>query len=157
MKKIYSSFILLNKRLRLSIIFILFFAGTSYAQTTKAIDQVLLQGKWALAELHAKSIGGGLTAEEIAQIEKAYLYASPLTYTTVSFQGNQFTSIEKGMEIQSNWYLEGNVLVFLVPNPEMPPRKFILRNLDSHTLHLDYLTEDSDGNTYVEFIFAKQP
>lgn len=120
-----------------------------------------LQGTWTLTALEGNDTANVLTPAEIQTSTDNYLHDFPLTLTTLSINGSDFSMTHHGTGLMGGTLDISDPLLTLHAVPDgcssCPPKDFIfiIRSLNATELIMDIFDEDEGSSTYAHLTLTK--
>ena len=145
------------KKILTSILGITLFCFSAHAQITSAD----IQGSWTLTALEGNDTATVLSAAQIQTNSDNYLHDFPLTSTTLTCSGADFTMTHHGSGSMSGTFdvVDPALTLHVVPVgcTTCPPKdfKFIIRSSSATELVLDIFDEDEGSSTYARLTLTK--
>lgn len=120
-----------------------------------------LQGTWTLSALEGNDTANVLTPAQIQTSSDNYLHDFPLTLTTLSINGSDFSMTHHGTGLMGGTFDVTESLLTLHTVPDgcstCAPKDFIfiIRSQSTSELVLDIFDENEGSSTYAHLTFSK--
>lgn len=145
------------KKILTSILCVSLFYLSAHAQISAAD----LQGTWTLTALEGNDTAQVLSASQIQTSTDNYLHDFPLTSTTLSITGNDFSMTHHGTGLMGGTIDVADPLLTLHALPDgcttCEPKDlvFIIRSQSATELVVDIFDENQGSSTYAHLTFTK--